>query len=60
MDNAGVMVLATALYLARDIQLYSQTSGDTQELSLTMIDGRGETSDQQPLTVTCNEIKFLR
>ena len=40
MNIAGVMVLA------RDIQGYSQTS-DTEELYLTRIDGRGETSEQQ-------------
>ena len=54
MDNAGVMVLATALYLGRDIQLYSQAPAatkDTNELSITRIDGRGETADLQPLSV---------
>ena len=54
MDNAGVMVLATALYLGRDIQIYSPApavTADTNELSVTRIDGRGETGDLQPLTV---------
>ena len=49
-DNGGVMVLATALYLQRDILVYSQTSADTEELSVTRIEGRGDASEQ-PLTV---------
>ena len=49
-DNAGVMGLHTALYLARDIEVHSQTS-DTEEVYLTRIDGRGESAKEQPLTV---------
>ena len=40
-DNGGVMVLATVLYLQRDILVYSQTSADTEEVSVTRIEGRG-------------------
>ena len=49
-ENAGVVVLHSALYLARDIEVHSQTS-DTEEVYLTRIDGRGESAKEQPLTV---------
>ena len=45
------MVLATALYLGRDIQVFSPAPADTNELSITRIDGRMETADLQPLSV---------
>ena len=45
------MVLATALYLGRDIHVFSQADADTNELSITRIEGRVETADLQPLCV---------
>ena len=45
------MVLATALYLGRDIQVFSPATTDTNELSITRIEGRVETADLQPLSV---------
>ena len=51
-DDRGVMVLATAIYLGRDILLYSPaTTSATTEVSVTKIEGRGETADLQPLTI---------
>ena len=54
-DNTGVMVLATALYLGRDIHLYSPTeTSATSEVSTTRIEGRGEAGDLEPLTIFFN------
>ena len=54
-DDTGVMVLATAPYLGRDIHLYSpSTTSATSEVSTTRIEGRGEAGDLDPLTIFFN------
>ena len=50
-DNTGVMVLSTALYLSRNIHLYSYASTTTNEVSLTKIDGGEKASDAPPITI---------
>ena len=50
-DNTGVMVLATALYLGRNIHLYSYASTTTNEVSLTKIDGGEKASGSLPITI---------
>jgi len=53
-DNAGVMVMATALYLERNIHLYGYPTGsETQSrlFSLTKIEGGDQADKHPPLTV---------
>ena len=49
-DNTGVMVLATALYLGRNIHLYSYGAKES-EFSLTKIDGGEGADDLTPITI---------
>ena len=50
-DDTGVMVLATALYLGRNIHIYSYASQTTNEVSLTKIDGGEKASDLPAVTI---------
>ena len=49
-DNTGVMVLATALYLARNIHIYSYGSSHS-DFSLTKIEGGEGADDRPPITI---------
>ena len=49
MDDSGVMVMATALFLERDVEVYSGREGGGT--TITRIEGGEGAGGKQPLTV---------
>jgi len=50
-DNTGVMVMATAHFLGRNIILYGYPKSQSRKFSFTEIEGRGQADEYPPLTV---------
>jgi len=50
-DNTGVMVMATAQFLGRNIILYGYPKSQSRKFSITEIEGRDQADEYPPLTV---------